>query len=184
LIEWFIGQVPWIYLVGGNHDAWSGANDPIRWMSRQAGVTYEMHGMRLALSQSNGKTIRINARHDFKGHSMWNGTHGLTKAAKLAWERDDIYVCGHRHSAGYASLVMQNGAHIVHGIRLGAYKVYDDYADASGFSPENMPAAVTIINTDARTPAGRVSFFWDIDEGAEYLRYLRRPRIRVPARAI
>ena len=181
LVEWLINAVPWLYLVGGNHDAWSGANDPIKWMSRQAGVSYEMHGMRLSLVQPNGKSVRVNARHDFKGHSMWNGTHALTKAAKFAWDKDDIYVCGHRHSAGYANLIMQNGAHVAHAISLGAYKVFDDYADAHGFSPENMPAAVTIINSDARTPAGRVSFFWDVEEGAEYLRYLRRPRIRVRA---
>ena len=181
LVEWLINAVPWLYLVGGNHDAWSGANDPIRWLARQAGVTYELHGMRLELKQPNSRTIRINARHDFSGHSMWNGTHALTKAAKFAWERDDIYVCGHRHSASYATLIMQNGAHVAHAIRLGAFKVFDDYADSKGFSPENMPAGVTIINTEARTPAGRVTFFWDAEEGAEYLRYLRRPRVRVAA---
>lgn len=181
LVEWLIRSTPWLYLVGGNHDAWSGASDPVRWLARQAGATHEAHGLRLALTQPDGSTVRINARHDFKGHSMWNGAHALTKAARFAWERDDIYVCGHRHSASYANLIFQNGKHVAHAIRLGAYKVYDDYADAAGFSPENMPAAVTVINPSPRTPAGRVSFFWDAEEGADYLRFLRRPKVRVKA---
>lgn len=181
LVEWFIKAVPWLYIIGGNHDAWSGANDPIRWMAAQAGALYEMHGVRLALRQPDGSEIRINARHDFKGHSMWNGTHAVMKAAKFAWQRDHIYTCGHRHSAAYANVVFQNGAHVAHAVRLGAYKVFDDYADANDFSPENIPAAVTIINPGARTPAGLVSFFWDVDEAADFLRFLRRPRVRVKA---
>jgi UDP-2,3-diacylglucosamine pyrophosphatase LpxH/transposase-like protein len=181
LIEWFVKALPWLYIIHGNHDCWNGANSPLKWFADQAHVTNEAHGLRLGLTQPNGKTLRVNARHDFRGASMWNSTHALTKAAKFAWERDDIYVCGHRHSAGYASMIMQNGAHVAHAIRLGAYKVFDDYADAAGFSPENMPAALTIINTEAKTPSGKVTFFWDVYEGADYLRFLRRPRIRVKA---
>jgi hypothetical protein len=112
---------------------------------------------------------------------MWNGAHALTKAAKFAWEKDDIYVCGHRHSAAYSAMVMQNGAHIVHALRVGAFKVFDDYANAKGFPPENLPAGVTVINPDSRTPSGRVTFFWDVEEAAEFLRFLRIPKFRVKA---
>lgn len=181
LVEWLVNSVPWLYLIGGNHDAWSGANDPIKWFSKQAGVVYELHGMRLGLTQANGQTIRINARHDFAGSSMWNGAHALTKAARFAWEKDDIYVCGHRHSAAYSAMVMQNGAHIVHALRVGTFKVFDDYANSKGFPPENLPAGVTVINPDSRTPSGRVTFFWDVEEAAEFLRFLRSPKFRVKA---
>lgn len=181
LVEWLIKSTPWLYLVGGNHDAWSGANDPVRWFTSQAGAQYEMHGMRLGLRSPDGSEIRINARHDFKGSSMWNGAHGMSKAAKFAWQRDHIYVCGHRHSAAYQMLVFQNGAHLAHGIRVGSYKHFDDYADAGDFLPENIPAAVTVINPSPRTEAGRVTTFWDADEGANYLRFLRRPKVRVKA---
>lgn len=174
MVEWLIGSTPWLYLVGGNHDAWSGASDPVRWFASQAGATYEMHGMRLALRSPDGSEIRINARHDFKGHSMWNGAHGMSKAAKFAWERDHIYVCGHRHSAAYQMVVFQNGKHLAHGIRLGSYKHFDDYADAGDFLPENIPACVTVINPSPRSEAGRVSVFWDVYEGADYLKFLRR----------
>ena len=30
LAEWFIGRTRWLYMIGGNHDGWSGAGDPIR----------------------------------------------------------------------------------------------------------------------------------------------------------
>jgi hypothetical protein len=183
LVEWLIKATPWLYLVGGNHDAWSGASDPVRWLAGQAGATYEMHGMRLGLRQPDGSEIRVNARHDFKGHSMWNGAHGMSKAAKFAWVRDHIYVCGHRHSAAYQMVPFQDGKHLAHGIRLGSYKHFDDYADAHDFLPENIPSCVTIINPSPRSEMGRVSVFWDVDEGADYLRFLRHPRVRVKARA-
>ena len=112
---------------------------------------------------------------------MWNPGHGLGKAAKFAWEKDHIYSCGHRHSAGYITLVFENGEHIAHCIRLGSYKRFDDFSDAHDFLPENIPACVTIINPSPRSEAGRVKMFWDVDEGADYLRFLRRPRISVRA---
>lgn len=174
MVEWFIGRLRWIFIIGGNHDVWNGATDPVRWFAAQSQGVYEWHGVRLALQSPNGREIRINARHDFAGTSMWNGAHAPAKAARMGWARDHVYTCGHRHSAAYNMLVFNNGEHIAHAIRVGTFKVYDDFAEAKGFPKENMPSALTVMNPDAKTAAGLVTVFWDVDEGAEYLRYLRR----------
>jgi hypothetical protein len=50
LVEWLVRAVRWLYLVGGNHDLWSGAGDPIQWMAKQARVQYQANGMRLGLT--------------------------------------------------------------------------------------------------------------------------------------
>jgi hypothetical protein len=41
LTEWMVKEIPWLYLIGGNHDLWSGAGDPLEWISKHAGVQYE-----------------------------------------------------------------------------------------------------------------------------------------------
>ena len=42
---------------------------------------------------------------------------------------------------------------------------------------------MTIINPDARDAFGLVTVFWDVEAAADYLRFLRRPRVRVAARS-
>ncbi len=181
MVEWLVKRVRWLYLIGGNHDAWSGAADPIKWFAGQAGVAYQWHGMRLALRSPCGGVVRVNARHDFAGASTWNGAHAPAKAARMGWARDHIYTCGHRHMAAHNTLFFNNGEHVAHAVRVGAYKIHDDFADSKGFPKENMPSACTIINPAARDAAGLVTVFWDVEEAASYLRYLRRPRVRVAA---
>src|SRR5690606_3069297 len=130
LVQWFVRRVRWLYLAGGNHDVWSGAADPVKWFARQAGVTYQWHGVRLSLTSPGGAEVRVNARHDFAGTSMWNGAHAPAKAARFGFVRDHIYTCGHRHMAAHNTLVFENGAHIAHAVRVGTYKVFDDFSDA------------------------------------------------------
>ncbi len=174
LMEWFVGRVRWLYLVGGNHDCWSGAGDPIRWFARQSDVAYQWHGLRIALRAPRGPDVRVNARHDFSGTSQWNGAHGPAKAARLGFERDHIYTCGHRHCASYNLLVFDNGRHVAHAVRVGTYKVFDDFSDAKGFPRENLPACVTVVNPEAHDAIGLISVFWDVEAAADYLRFLRR----------
>jgi hypothetical protein len=183
LVEWFVNEVRWLYLVGGNHDAYCGVNDPVKWFAGQVGALYEPHGLRLNLAQSDGSSVRVHARHNFSGTSMWNPTHGAAKKARFAWERDHIYTCGHLHHAGHQEVLFDDGPDqfIAHAIRLGSYKVYDDHADANGFDGVNIPAAVTVVNPTAKTQAGRVSFFWEPEAAADYLTFLRRPKFRVKA---
>jgi hypothetical protein len=155
----------------GNHDVWNGQDDLYRWMARAAGSSMAWHGNRVRLEFSTGAKVIVNSRHDFKGSSQWNITHGPLKAAMMG-DRDDIYTCGHLHSGGYQMLV-HAGGEISHVTRLSAYKVLDTFKDENGWRDQNLPAAMFVIDPAAKTHEGRVTFFADPWRGAEFLTWLR-----------
>jgi len=174
LTEWLVRSVDWLYLVGGNHDAWSGAGDPLQWITRDQAGVFDYGGVRLNLKFPNGKQIRVNARHDFKGHSMWNPGHGPLKAAMMGW-RDHILSCGHTHTSAYLMTKDPASGLISHILRLAGYKKHDRYAKELGLPDGAVsPAAVTIIDPtkDDDDPA-LVSVFHDVELAAKVLRMLR-----------
>jgi hypothetical protein len=161
--------------VGGNHDAWSGAGDPLKWIARQQGALLEPHGVRLNLRLPSGRDVRVNARHDFKGHSMWNTAHGVSKAAQMGW-RDHILTCGHLHVSGYAPLKDPATGLITRAFRVASYKTYDRYADEKGLPDQSIfMCPVTIIDPQYGDDDPRyVTFIEDPEEGADYLTFKRR----------
>ena len=76
IAEWFINRCNWLYMIGGNHDLWSGSGDPLRWIAKQQDALYKSSEARLALRFPNGLEVRVNARHDHSGSSIWNPAHG------------------------------------------------------------------------------------------------------------
>ena len=70
LTEYFVNKLNWLYLVAGNHDVWSGDGDPLDFIMRGHQGLYEKWGARMNLVFPNGKEIRINARHTWKGNSI------------------------------------------------------------------------------------------------------------------
>jgi hypothetical protein len=177
LVEWLIRSVQWLYLVGGNHDVWSGAGDPVRWLSTQHNVLYQWHGARLALRCPNGREIRVNARHDFRGHSMWNTAHGPAKAVQMGW-RDHILTCGHTHTSGYQVLRDPATGLISHAIRVGSYKAFDRYAEEKGLPDQCIfVAPTTIIDPQyADDDVRLVTTIFDPEHAADYLTWLRAKR--------
>ena len=176
LAEWFVGAVPWLYMVAGNHDAWSGAGDPLRWITRQAGALYRETNARLELRGTGwSEAVRVNVRHDFAGHSQWNPAHGVGKAAQLG-VRDHILVCGHKHVSGYMPIKDPETGLITHAVQVASYKRFDRYAREKGFRDQAIsPCAVTVIDPQA-SPASRVQVFWEPEPASEYLVWLRRRR--------
>ncbi len=175
LVEWLVRSVRWLYLVGGNHDCWSGAGDPIQWMARQARVQYEAHGMRLGLEFPNKRIIRINARHDFSGRSQWNTAHGPAKAAQMGW-RDHVLTCGHTHVSGYQVVRDPASGLISHALRVGSYKMYDRYAEERGLPNQTfMVAPVTVIRPQFADDDNRlITVFFEPETAAEFLTWLRK----------
>jgi len=155
-------------------NCWSEAGDPLDWMKRGGNGVHEPHGARLNLTFPNGKEIRINARHDFKGHSMWNNVHGPLKAAKMGW-RDHILVCGHKHVSGYTMDMDPATGLISHIIRVAGYKIHDRYAIELGLPDGNIsPSCVTIIDpSKSDDDPACIQFFADVESGADYLTWLR-----------
>jgi hypothetical protein len=174
LTEHFINSVPWLYLIAGNHDCWSGNGDPLDWIMRGHEGVYDQHGARINLIFPNGKQVRINSRHDFKGHSMWNTAHGVSKAIQMGW-KDHILTCGHTHVSGYQVLKDPMSGLISHAIRCGSYKTYDRYADEKGLDDKNVfNCPVTIIDPYYEDDDNRlITTIFNPQEGAEYLKWKR-----------
>ncbi len=174
LVEWLMGACRWMYVLGGNHDCWSGAGDPVKWIAKQQGTLYQWHGARIGVQLPTGRVIRINARHDFKGHSMWNTAHGPTKAAQMGW-RDHILTCGHTHTSGYQHVKDPSTGLLTHVLRVGSYKTYDRYADEKGLPNQcAFVCPVTIIDGKYEDNDPRlVTTIFDPGEAAEFLTWKR-----------
>lgn len=173
LTEWLVKSVPWLYILAGNHGAWSGAGDPLNWLVSHAGV-FDKWGARLNLKFPNGKQVRVNARHDFVGHSQWNTAHGVMKAAQMGW-RDHILTCGHLHTSGYGLVKDPATGLISHAIRVAGYKRHDEYAAEKGLPNQSVSPSVTTIldprfeDNDPRL----IKVFWSTEDAADYLTWLR-----------
>lgn len=175
LAEWFMGRCDWLYVIGGNHDCWSGAGDPLQWMTRQVGALYESSEARLALQFPGGREVRINARHDFSGSSQWNPAHGSMKAAQFG-THDHVLINGHKHTSGYGAIKCAQTGVISHCIQVASYKVFDRYARERNFRDQHIsPCAVTVIDPDA-SEASTVQVFWEPEPAADYLAHLRKKR--------
>lgn len=177
LVEWLMRSMPWIYVVAGNHDVWCGDNDPLDYILRSNPGVNGSWGVRLNLVSPKGSAVRVNARHDFHGHSMWNAVHGPLKAAKMGW-RDHILICGHKHTSGYAMEKDPATGLISHIIRVASYKRHDDYAKELGLPDQAaFPSCVTIIDpSEPDNSTRRVVFIPDIEMGADYLQFLRKKK--------
>lgn len=175
LAKWLIESMDWLYLVGGNHDAWSGSDDPIAWMAEQVNALHEPHAARLELQFPGGRKIRINARHDFKGRSEWNTAHGPAKAARIGW-RDHVLTCGHTHVSGYQVLKCPASGLISHALRVASYKLHDRYAVEQGLPDQNIfMCPVTIIQPDKPDDDPNcITTIFDPETGADFLKFLRK----------
>lgn len=175
LAEWFLKRVDWLYLIDGNHNAWSGAGDPIKWIQRGGAAPYMSSEVRLELQFPNGNTCRINARHDFSGHSQYNPAHGPMKASMFG-VRDHIAVAGHKHISGHGVVKNPDDGSLCQSFLVAGYKIFDRYALEKGFRDQHIsPGVFTLI--DPRLPNTHpdfVTFFWSLERGVEYLKYLRR----------
>jgi len=188
LVEWMIRDcgVPWAWLIRGNHDCWSGRNDPLDWISKGAGgIGIDApHGVRIAFGLPSGVEIRANLRHDFPGHSQYNPLHGL-KREILHGFRDHIIAAGHRHIGANASDVNGEGVPFVM-IRVSGYKKFDSFRHEKGLKSKPLhPAALVVVDPDEpETSPNRVWCAPSVEEGADYLDWKRKrwenTRSRIP----
>jgi len=176
LVEWMIGfHNKWMYLIGGNHDAWSGDSDPLKFVASQKNAPLQYHGARFELNFPNEAKIRINTRHDFKGTSQWNKVHGPSKAAQMGFD-DHILLCGHLHSNGYCIVPQRDPSkHMVsHCIRVGSYKQYDDFSKQLGFGNiPSSPNCVTIIDPYETDPFDVVRVRFNVANAVKEFKQLR-----------
>ena len=173
--EHFLNSVDWLYLIAGNHDVWSGDGDPLEFIMRDKKALYKQHGARMNLRFPNGKCIRVNARHQFKGNSMWNTAHAISRAVQTGW-RDHILTAGHTHVSGYQVLKDPASGLISHAIQVASFKNMDEYANKLGLDDKNIfNAPVTIIDPRYDDNDNRlITTFFNPHEAADYLTFKRK----------
>lgn len=156
-------------VVAGNHDNWT---------RRMGGVDFLEHLTKpIALYDDEevlfdvivGKrTTRICVRHKWRGHSIYNPTHGIERAAR---DIDaDVYVGGHFHIATLARwFTVRERDRLA--IITSTYKVYDSYQRTLGLPPSQHRGACAIV-IDPKDKD--LIFFRDINAAAKYVTYLRK----------
>jgi len=176
LIEWYLSKtgVYWAGVIGGNHDFWGHEHGNVLdfIMRTQPGV-YENHGFRLNLLCPNGRQVRLNCRHDFKGNSQWNESHSVSKAARFG--TDDIYAAGHRHISGYQIVKDHETGKISHAVRVAGYKEIDDFALQKNFRDHKIWESMCfIIDPYQDDPLRFIKPVFSLQEAAEELKWKRK----------
>lgn len=167
----------WLFFVFGNHDMWTGPNDPLQWILRMQAVQLAQEwSVRIALQFPGGPAVRIHCAHDFPGSSMWNPAHAVSKSLRLG-KRDHVALCGHRHHFGYQPVSDPETGGLLHALRVGSYKEYDTHARQLGHEGPAYPCVmVTIDPTQPESAPDRIKWFLDPEVGAGYLTFLRSRR--------
>lgn len=175
LAEWFVKRCQWLYFIGGNHDGWSGAGDPLTWIARGQTHIHRPSEARVSINFPNGRKVIVNARHDHSGHSQFNPAHGVMKALQFG-TRDHLAVAGHKHKSGYGVVKDPESGRVCHALQIGSYKIYDRYAKDKGFRDQQLsPCALTVIDPSRQdNDPGLIQVFWNPEEGVEFLKWKRR----------
>lgn len=165
-------------VTGGNHDHWSALLTGVDYFREViAGIApdvlYDSDDSRVALTvggREAGHTFKLRARHKWRGHSMWNVTHGQERSAHFD-EDADIYVGAHTHAAGVARGFTMGGKSKL-AMQCGSYKAHDidAYSRREGFHMPNSTTAVTAILTERGDATG----FESLDLAADVIEGLLR----------
>jgi hypothetical protein len=173
LTEWLCLATNWIFIVAGNHDVWSGAGDPLKWICRPLKTTYRPYSIRVRLKLPK-HNVRIHCAHQFRGNSIYNTAHAIVKEAMFGF-RDHLLIAGHTHVSGYMPMREPNSGIIQHCTQVGSYKKYDQYAKQNMMHNKMLsPCACAVFDTNLPdTHPDFIKIFWDLEAGTEYLNYLR-----------
>lgn len=178
LSEWLLSAMQWVAIVGGNHDAWAHGPgvDPMAWLTQKCQVPcYAPDELRITLDwkgRPDLEPVIWLLRHDFKGRSWYHPTHGPNKEAMLDG-RVHLLTAGHIHQWG-ALTTEQRHERVTHAVRIRGYKRADEHAKALGFPEQQHGESVLVVIDPEVDGPGRIVLFWDIEQGADYLRWLRK----------
>ena len=173
--KWFIGDsgINWMVLIRGNHDMWSpGFDDPLMWMESGAAPKMDW-AAQFKITFPNGRECKVDARHNFKGHSMWNTLHGMQKAAHMK-DSAHLYVAGHTHNWALHQEESASKQFTYWLVRARGYKYIDEYANILGHDEQKDGATILAVIDPDKYGSSFVQCFVDLETGADYLQWLRR----------
>jgi hypothetical protein len=175
LVEWLIEKIDPLILIGGNHDMWSGAGDPIRWMKKDHTI-HEDWEARISLDFPNERSCKIHVAHDMPGHSQWNALHGQVKMSKFR-SNAHLYISGHRHNWALACLEQVEQENVAWLARARGFKYYDDFAMVKGFEQQKFGQSICqVIDPNNQSPLSWNQCFVDPVEAQAYLNYRKSIR--------
>ena len=131
-----------VAVVGGNHGAWTQMLTGIDYRRdiTPEGVLYDGDEIRAEV-RVGAHTFRVWTRHQWRGRSIYNQTHGQERAARFSDPAYDFYVGAHTHTGAVCREFIHEGRRKA-AIQIGAYKRFDDYALRLGFpAAAGSPAA-------------------------------------------
>jgi len=168
MMRWLISEIDWLWVILGNHDKWSHVAELI---CRDHGVHSVSHGGIFHVARGDHR-ISIDARHDHQGRSMYNAAHGQVKR-NYRGSPCDVIIGGHTHTIAY--MLLKNGVsgQTAHCLRVGSYKLYDDYADRLGYDSEAISPCVAFVVDPRFEGAESITVFHDPKRGLEYLQFVR-----------
>jgi hypothetical protein len=175
LVEWLIKESDPICIISGNHGAWSGSSDPVKWMQKPKNVIEDDWGIRMNFTFPNGKEFKIYNKHNFKGTSIYNKLHGLLRSAMFGAGRGaHVYVAGHLHIGSVMQTHLEDSAETVWLVRCRGYKYWDGYAherlniEFDGHS-QGCESVFVYVDPNNPNPWGWVQCFADIESGLSHL---------------
>lgn len=174
LAQWFMDQIPWLLIIRGNHDLWSGTTGKklFDWMSQGSGPVADWQAQ-IALKFPNGRDARIWAAHSFPGTSQWNPIHGNMKRAQFTGEAH-LYISGHHHDWALYETEDPHRGETYWAAKARGYKFIDSYASNLGYGSQQHGASITsIFDPEGNGPAF-LRCFSDCEEAAEYLVWKRQ----------
>jgi UDP-2,3-diacylglucosamine pyrophosphatase LpxH len=173
LLKTWLEKINWMFFIKGNHDGWSGVQDPMDAILKGRSLVTRGTRARIRLHFPNGRVVEIYASHDFKGRSMYSTSFGPAKKAQFH-RQADLYVCGHLHDSSY-----QHGFHpdgrMWHAMRVASYKTLDKYVEELDIEPnvEGYVCPVALIDPYADKPFNLIRWEFDPAEGARRLAAMR-----------
>jgi hypothetical protein len=172
LARWLALACPWLVWQLGNHDLWNNGGTLIRWLLHGSRVKWTVDHQAFVHLVFPSATIPVMVRHSYKGSSIYNDAHGPLRAA-LFDPRAEVYAQGHHHTWAEHSQEGTDGVRRV-ALKVAGYKKMDDFAAEKGFHESRHGESCLVIIDPRAHPMRRVDVWWDLEAGADYLRYLRR----------
>lgn len=161
----------------GNHDLWSSAEtgiDPIfeYLMNLDTNLLYDEHENVVNLIVGKQELL-LKVRHQWRGYSIYNQTHGIERAHFQAGNGFDIGVGGHYHNSGlYREFTGSRGLTCA-AINCGTYKVYDSYSKKIGFPATNDSKSIALVIDGRKNSTQRFYGFHNLEAAANFLKFLK-----------
>lgn len=160
-----------LIVVSGNHDNWTyilTGQDHLKNALKNYRLLYDPHEVVWKMRCGPAEWL-CKARHQWRGSSIFNDTHGI----QVGWERGDdpfdIGIGGHTHTGTFITPFARHRK-LRWAVQLGTYKKVDGYARSKGFrSTEGLGCGALVFH-----PNGRIQPCYDLETAADFLEFWRQ----------